>query len=137
MISPSFLRLVPLVSIAIATTAPAQYNPDQPDAPAAASIPPATQAKGSAPDRAVTKTPRKDAARPATAADLTVGATISDSKGIEVGYIKSLDSTGVVVATIGGQVKVPADAFGKNSKGLMIGMSKADFDKLVAQAVSG
>jgi hypothetical protein len=137
MISSTLLRLVLLVSIAIATAAPAQYTADQPDAPAAAPIPPSTEAKRNAPDKAAAKTPRKDAARPATAADLTVGATISDSKGLEVGYIKSIDPTGVTVATIGGQVKVPADAFGKNSKGLLIGMSKADFDKLVAQAVGG
>lgn len=82
-------------------------------------------------------TARKDAARPAKPADLTNGATIADSKGVEVGYIKAVDSDGVVVATQSGQVKVPADAFGKNSKGLLIGMSKADFDKLVAQAVGG
>ena len=80
---------------------------------------------------------RKDAARPAKPADLTNGATIADVKGIEVGYIKAVDSDGVVVATAGGQVKVPADALGKNSKGLLIGMSKADFDKLVSQAVGG
>jgi hypothetical protein len=80
---------------------------------------------------------RKDAARPAKPAELTNGATIADSKGIEVGYIKSVDADGVVVATVAGQVKVPAEAFGKNRKGLLIGMSKADFDKLVAQAVGG
>ena len=80
---------------------------------------------------------RKDAARPAKPADLTNGATIADAKGVEVGYIKAVESDGVVVATQSGQVKVPADALGKNSKGLLIGMSKADFDKLVAQAVGG
>ncbi len=77
---------------------------------------------------------RKDAARPALAADLTVGATIADIKGVEVGYIKSVDSAGVVVATAAGPVRVPAEAFGKNKKGLLIGLTKADFDKLVASA---
>jgi len=79
----------------------------------------------------------KDHARPAAAADLTVGAQIADNKGAEIGYIKSIDPDGVVVATVGGQVKVPSDAFGKNTKGLLIGMTKADFDKVVAQAVGG
>jgi len=60
-----------------------------------------------------------------------VGATLKD------GYIKSIDPDGVVVATVGGQVKVPSDALGKNQKGLLIGMTKADFDKLVAQAMGG
>lgn len=81
--------------------------------------------------------PRKDAAQPAVAADLIAGATLADPKGLDIGYIKSVDPDGVVVATTGGQVKVPAEAFGKNKKGLLIGMSKADFDKLVAQAVGG
>jgi len=80
---------------------------------------------------------RRDSARPAKAADLTAGAEIADNKGVEVGYIKSIDTDGVVVATAAGQVKVPAEALGRNSKGLLIGMSKADFDKLVAQAVGG
>lgn len=80
-------------------------------------------------------TARKDAARPAKPSELTIGATLADDEGAEVGYIKAVDPDGVVVATVGGQVKVPADAFGKNKKGLLIGMSKADFDKLVAQAM--
>jgi len=79
----------------------------------------------------------KDRARPAAAADLTVGAQIADNKGIEIGYIKAVDPDGVVVATAAGQVKVPSDAFGRNTKGLLIGMTKADFDKVVAQAVGG
>lgn len=79
----------------------------------------------------------KDRARPAAAADLTVGAQIADIKGVEVGYIKSIDPDGVVVATVSGQVKVPSDAFGKNLKGLLIGITKADFDKVVAQAAGG
>ena len=79
----------------------------------------------------------KDRARPATAAELAVGAPIADNKGTELGYIKSIDADGVIVATTAGQVRVPAEAFGKNKKGLLIAMSKADFDKLVAQAVGG
>ena len=80
---------------------------------------------------------RKNASRTAKAEELAAGATIADNKGVEVGYIKSVEPDGVVVATTAGQVKVPAEALGKNSKGLLIGMSKADFDKLVAQAVGG
>lgn len=80
---------------------------------------------------------RGDAAHPAKSADLVAGAEFADNKGVEVGYIKAIMSDGVVVATQAGQVKVPAEAFGKNSKGLLIGMSKADFDKLVAGAAKG
>lgn len=80
---------------------------------------------------------RGDAARPAKSKELIAGAEFADNDGVEVGYIKAVMSDGVVVATRTGQVKVPADAFGKNSKGLLIGMSKADFDKLVAGATKG
>jgi len=78
-----------------------------------------------------------DKARPAKADELKVGADISDSQGADVGYIKAIDPDGVVVSTAGGEVKVPADAFGMNKKGLLIGMKKADFDKLVASANGG
>jgi len=156
------LRLAPLGLLALATAASAQtfYTP-QPGAPTNNPMnapgptgqpggEPGTTATGSTvggdwqteaarrmDGRARATASRKDAARPATPADLTNGATIADSKGVEVGYIKSVDSDGVVVATQSGQVKVPANALGKNSKGLLIGMTKADFDKLVAQAVGG
>jgi uncharacterized protein YbaR (Trm112 family) len=42
--------------------------------------------------------------------------------------------SGAVLKADGGAVEVPLDAFGKDSKGLLIGMPKADFDRLVAQA---
>jgi hypothetical protein len=79
----------------------------------------------------------KNTARAAKSAELVVGARIADNKGAELGYIKSIEPDGVVVATLAGQVRVPAEAFGKNKQGLLIGMSKVDFDKLVATATGG
>jgi hypothetical protein len=159
MISTTRLRLVLLASIAIviATAASAQVVVLQPGAPSDPMVAPggltgspsgpsgtigtgstlngdwtgdaARKMDGNSPTGS-----RKDAARPAAAADLIVGAAIADIKGVEIGYVKSVDPAGVVVATGAGPVRVPAEAFGKNKKGLLIGMSKADFDKLVANA---
>lgn len=159
MTSTAFLRFagVALIAIAAATTATAQYvtvppgmNPTvSPNPVGTPGGPSATIPTGSTIDSSNLQgdlsratagrsgASRRDAARPAKAGELTVGAAIADNKGAEVGYIKAVDPDGVVVATTGGQIKVPAEALGKNKNGLLIGMSKADFDKLVAHALGG
>jgi hypothetical protein len=71
------------------------------------------------------------AARPA---DIVAQAAVSDTNGQPVGTIDSVDAEGAVIVTASGKVKVPLDAFGKNRKGLLIGMSKHDFEALVAKA---
>jgi hypothetical protein len=38
----------------------------------------------------------------------------------------------VVVKTTGGRVKIPLDAFGKDEKGLVFAISKAEFDQMLA-----
>jgi len=149
-----FLRSLPLALVAFATAASAQYvtvQPGQPAnmtaAPGPVGVPGGRMGNNALPDVASDpslnpdpgrpKPAREDAARAAKADELKVGAEISDSQGAEVGYIKAIASDGVVVATVGGQVRVPAEAIGKNKKGLLIGMKKADFDKLVAGANGG
>ncbi|GAA4760746.1 hypothetical protein GCM10023219_00570 [Stakelama sediminis] len=73
-------------------------------------------------------------ARPARLKDLVEGAKIFDKKGVEIGTIQSVDGNSAVVASGDSVVAVPADAFGKNRNGLMLAMTKAQFDKLVAGA---
>jgi hypothetical protein len=153
-------RLAPLAFVALATAASAQsfYTP-QYGAPANPTIAPGVTGTPSGPSgtipsgstasgdwqteaaRKMDGRPRADASRrnasrPAKPAELTAGAAIADNKGTEVGHIKSVETDGVIVETAAGYIKVPADAIGKNNSGLLIGMSKADFDKLVAQAVA-
>ena len=149
------LRFAALASIAVATAASAQYTTIQPGAPANPTIAPgpvgvpggrdgtitgSSLADGNLPndrDRPGAATGGKDAAQPAKVTELQIGAPITDNKGVDIGYIKSIDPNGVVVATLAGPVRLPAEALGKNKKGLLIGMSKADFDKLVANASGG
>ena len=71
---------------------------------------------------------------PARAADIVAQASVSDTAGQPVGTIESVDADGAVVVTAAGKVKVPLNAFGKNKKGLLIGMTKKDFEALVAKA---
>lgn len=72
----------------------------------------------------------------AAAADLVVGASVRDARGTVVGTIETAEADGAIVATGAGKVKVPLEAFGKNRKGLLLGITKADFDAAVAAAVT-
>lgn len=152
MILKTSLRSASLALVLLAASA-AQAQSGRPGVPSATITPPGpvgvpggrmgNTATSGVPDGSVPsdadrpKSGRGDKARPAKAEELKVGADILDSQGADVGYIKAIDPDGVVVSTVGGQVKVPADAFGMNKKGLLIGMKKADFDKLVASANGG
>jgi hypothetical protein len=75
-----------------------------------------------------------DRARPATAADVSAGAAVSDTAGVQLGTIESVDAEGAVVATAAGRARVPVEAFGKNSHGLLLQTTKAQFEVTVASA---
>ena len=96
-------------------------------------------------NRAVTNAPNRGAAdaaqghvrtRPAKPEELVIGSAVRDRKGIAVGTIGIVDSEGAVVETATGKVKVPLDAFGIDKKGIVIGITKAEFDSLVTRATS-
>ena len=72
----------------------------------------------------------------ASAGDLAAGSEVRDRKGIVVGTIEAVEADGAVVSSARGKVKVPLDAFGKNRKGLLLGITKAEFDAVVASAVA-
>jgi hypothetical protein len=73
-------------------------------------------------------------ARPATAADIVAGAAVTDSAGVQLGTIESVDAQGAVILTAVGRARIPAEAFGKNSHGLLLQTTKAQFDASVASA---
>lgn len=78
--------------------------------------------------------PRADRARPATAADIVAGAAVSDTAGVQLGTIESVDASGAVILTAAGRARIPVEAFGKNSHGLLLQTTKAQFDATVASA---
>ena len=77
---------------------------------------------------------RADRARPATIADVVAGAAVSDTAGVQLGTIESVDAEGAVIVTTVGRARIPVEAFGKNSHGLLLQTTKAQFDASVASA---
>jgi hypothetical protein len=75
-----------------------------------------------------------DRARPATAAEVIAGVAVNDSAGVQLGTIESVDAGGAVIVTAAGRARIPMEAFGKNSHGLLLQTTKAQFDATVAQA---
>ena len=78
--------------------------------------------------------PRTERARPATVADIVAGAAVSDTAGVQLGTIESVDATGAVIVTATGRARIPVEAFGKNAHGLLLQTTKAQFDASVASA---
>jgi hypothetical protein len=85
-------------------------------------------------DRAAALARSGGRAVPARPADVVAAAAVFDSGGQSVGAIEAVDPDGAIVVTNVGKVKVPLNAFGKNRLGLVIGLSKKDFETLVAKA---
>lgn len=73
-------------------------------------------------------------ARPATASDLSVGANVNDTTGVLIAKIDEIDPDGIILSTAAGKLKIPANAFGHNKAGLLLDMTKAQFDQIVAKA---
>ena len=73
-------------------------------------------------------------ARPAKSGDIAPGKVVNDNHGEQIASIEALEADGVVLSTGTSKIKVPAEAFGVNKKGLLLDMTKADFSVLVAQA---
>jgi hypothetical protein len=71
---------------------------------------------------------------PAKASEVIAQAAVYDLAGQTVGTIEAVDPDGAVVATAVGKVKVPLNAFGKNKLGLLVGVSKKDFEAQVTKA---
>jgi hypothetical protein len=77
---------------------------------------------------------KSERARPAKADELTAGAMVNDRSGAAIAKIEQVDADGVVVSTGLAKIKVPKEAFGHNKAGLLLDMTKAQFEQVVAQA---
>jgi hypothetical protein len=77
------------------------------------------------------------AARPAKPNELTAGAPVNDKTGVAMATIAQVDPDGVIVSTPTGKVKIPSDAFGHNKSGLLLDMTKAQFEQVVTKANAG
>lgn len=77
---------------------------------------------------------KKPRAVPATPADVKAGAALRDINGAAIGTVVSLDGDQAVVDTGQTKIGVPLIAFGKDKKGLLLGMTADKFNQLVAAA---
>lgn len=66
--------------------------------------------------------------------ELVVGAAVNDKTGAPMAKIDAIDADGIVVAMGAAKVKVPAEAFGHNKAGLLLDLTKAQFEQVIAQA---
>jgi hypothetical protein len=78
--------------------------------------------------------PAKPAAHAASASDIVAGATLRDVDGQTVGKITGVSADGATVDTGKTKVKLPLDAFGVDSSGLVIGITAQKLDEIIAQA---
>ena len=71
---------------------------------------------------------------PATAADVVAGKTVSSLKGETLGTDETVEADGAVVATAKGKVKIPLEGFGRTDQGLVLAISKEEFEEAVVSA---
>jgi hypothetical protein len=81
-------------------------------------------------------TDKAEPARPAKAAELTLGARVNDKMGVAIATIQSVDRDGIVLSNGIAKVKVPPEAFGHNKSGLLLDLTKTEFEQVVAKANS-
>ena len=82
------------------------------------------------------ETTAKGQVAPATEADFKKGATVYDSTGAVVGTVDSATSSAATISTGKVRAAIPLSSFGKGDKGLVLGMSKADFEAAASAAAS-
>ena len=111
----------------------------QGEAPTATTPPPAAAAPPAAPVQAQAQPPAPPAvptgpvAR-ATAADLRTGVQVRDQSGGLVGTVETADAGGAVVNTGAARARIVLSSFGRNNQGLVISMTKAQFEAAASAA---
>ena len=70
----------------------------------------------------------------ATPADIRAGAQVIHTSGEAVGTVESVDEDGAVVSTGSTRAKLPFASFGKNNRGLVIALTKAQLEAAASEA---
>lgn len=78
--------------------------------------------------------PRGNRPGPADPNDVTAGREIRDSKGEVIGKVEAVSMSAAIVSSPTGKVEVPLEAFGMNKSGLLLGLTRAEFETLVRDA---
>jgi hypothetical protein len=101
--------------------------------PATTGTTPSGQTTGTTPSGQTTGQAQAAQLEPATASDFKNGATVYDQKGAVVGHIQSFSSDSAVISSGKIRATIPLSSFGRGDKGLVIGMSKAEFEAAAAK----
>lgn len=72
--------------------------------------------------------------RPAKADEVKAGKPVNDSQGQLIALIEKIEPEGAVLYNGATYIRVSLNAFGMNKKGLLLDMTKQEFDKLAAAA---
>ena len=69
---------------------------------------------------------------PVTISDVQEGSPVHDPAGGLVGTVESVNENGAVVSTGAARARLPFSSFGKNARGLVISMTRAQLETAVA-----
>jgi hypothetical protein len=72
----------------------------------------------------------------ASAADVRAGALVHDQSGALVGTVETTDAGGAVVTTGMARARLQLSSFGRNDQGLVIGLTRAQFEAAAAAAAT-
>lgn len=118
-LAAALLAVLPAVAVA----AQLQNDPAEPKAEAKAAEPAETGTdSGEAAERIV------DAA----ASDIIVGSEVRDTSGALVGRIETVNAADAVVSTGSVKARLPFSSFGKDADGLVISLTRAEFEAAAA-----
>lgn len=69
--------------------------------------------------------------RPAQLMEILAGKAVHDTSGQVIALVEKVDAGGVVLRSGPSVVRVPVEGFGINSKGLLLNLTKPQFDEMV------
>jgi hypothetical protein len=151
-----FLKIntfIAVSALAVSTAAVAQNQPAQPTTGKSETAPGQTQTTpgqmqttpgeasqntpattGETPSGQTTATGKSAEVTRAVEADFKKGATVYDSTGAVIGTVDSFTSSSATINTGKVRAAIPLSSFGKGDTGLVIGMSKSEFEAAASAA---
>lgn len=75
---------------------------------------------------------KKDQPRPAQATEILPGKEVRDTSGQVLALVDKVEGSEAILRSGTSVVRVPFEAFGMNKKGLLLNLSKPQFDQMVA-----
>ena len=79
---------------------------------------------------------KADQARPAQPAEILAGKEVHDTAGQVIALIEKVDAEGAILRSGQAVVRVPLEGFGMNKKGLLLNLTKPQFDQMIATSAA-